>query len=141
MGNMASHACTFTHDACMYTIDRDLCAQPPPPTSGHGKFYYKNGATYVGDWMLLFPAPPPTPEGGDKKVCNCACTVFRPCASSSRSAFALTTDSNHALWDAEAAHGFSMQHTVEQLLSWPQACMAESTGYSSTPGFSATRTP
>lgn len=36
--------------------------QPPPPTSGTGRFFYKNGATYTGDWILLFPAPPATPD-------------------------------------------------------------------------------
>ncbi|KAJ9519241.1 hypothetical protein QJQ45_017901 [Haematococcus lacustris] len=41
---------------------------PPPPTSGSGKFFYKSGATYKGDWILLFANPPPTPEVDGKKA-------------------------------------------------------------------------
>ncbi|GFH25409.1 hypothetical protein HaLaN_23362, partial [Haematococcus lacustris] len=42
--------------------------EPPPPTSGSGKFFYKSGATYKGDWILLFANPPPTPEVDGKKA-------------------------------------------------------------------------
>jgi len=29
-----------------------FCSQPPPQT-GSGKFYFKNGATYEGEWMKV----------------------------------------------------------------------------------------
>lgn len=32
------------------------CLQPPPVT-GTGKFHFKNGATYEGEWMQAPPAP------------------------------------------------------------------------------------
>lgn len=34
-----------------------------PPTSGSGKFYYANGATYEGEWAL---PEPPQPEDGEE---------------------------------------------------------------------------
>lgn len=36
----------------------------PPPLTGSGKFYFKSGATYEGDWMKV---PIPKPEGADVK--------------------------------------------------------------------------
>ena len=36
----------------------------PPPQTGNGKFYFKSGATYEGDWMKL---PVPKPEGAEVK--------------------------------------------------------------------------
>ena len=33
-----------------------LCLQPPPVT-GTGKFHFKNGAIYEGEWMQAPPAP------------------------------------------------------------------------------------
>lgn len=36
----------------------------PPPQTGSGKFYFKNGATYEGDWMKV---QPPKLEGADVK--------------------------------------------------------------------------
>jgi len=29
-----------------------FCSQPPPQT-GSGKFYFKNGVTYEGEWMKV----------------------------------------------------------------------------------------
>lgn len=40
-----------------------LCLQPPPET-GSGKFYFKNGATYEGEWMKV---PLPKAEGAEVK--------------------------------------------------------------------------
>ena len=36
----------------------------PPPQTGSGKFYFKTGATYEGDWMK---AQPLKPEGAEVK--------------------------------------------------------------------------
>ena len=36
----------------------------PPPQTGSGKFYFKTGATYEGDWMKV---QPPKPEGAEVK--------------------------------------------------------------------------
>lgn len=39
-------------------------APPPPPETGSGKFYFKNGATYDGEWMKV---PLPKAEGTETK--------------------------------------------------------------------------
>ena len=36
----------------------------PPPQTGSGKFYFKTGATYEGDWMKL---QLPKPDGAEVK--------------------------------------------------------------------------
>ena len=41
-----------------------LCDTQPPPETGSGKFYFKNGATYDGEWMKV---PQPKAEGTETK--------------------------------------------------------------------------
>ena len=46
---------------CHLTVS--VCLQPPPQT-GCGKFYFKNGAVYDGEWMKV---PLPKAEGAESK--------------------------------------------------------------------------
>ena len=41
---------------------------PPEPTTGEGSFYYVDGATYVGGWLLPDPPKPDAPPGSSPGI-------------------------------------------------------------------------